>query len=91
MRVTLEEASELRGVEVQLQGVGSVQWSERTRDAQAESSVPVVAQELYLSETQNILGTFPGTLMLLAQAMLVLTCASTLWCSMHDPEPRVLY
>ena len=63
VRVTLEEPSELRGVEVQLQGVGTVQWNERTRGAQGDVSMPVVAQELYLSETQNILGSYPGTVM----------------------------
>ena len=76
VRVTLEEASELRGVEVQLQGVGNVQWNERTRGAEGDLSMPVVAQELYVSETQNILGSYPGTLMLVTHGLL--TWASTL-------------
>lgn len=65
VRVTLEEPSELRGIEVQLQGVGTIQWNERVPGAQGEANMPVVGQEQYLSETQNILGTYPGILYIL--------------------------
>ena len=70
VRVALKDAVEVRSLDITFQGVGDVQWMEQV-NPQGENSgfmnQPIKSQEIYLNQTQNILGTYPGETLLVSK------------------------